>query len=588
MKYIEDFKHPDINNLTGSVVIYEITRNYPELYQYIIENKGDDAFVEFMFRMYHHMDNKPICVVCGNQVKFKTLHLGYARTCGRACTAKDPQTIQKSKQTILTKYGVENISQLESIQNIKRQHSMEKYGVDSPNKVDSIKKKQHENHKKSPTPKKKRTIREKHWTNREKCQKTMMERYGVTSLFEKPEFQEKIRHIKEQKYGDKFYTNRKKYNQTCLEKYGMEWGINKKEFQDKARKTTIERYGAPYTFMNMDFQNKIRKNILKKYGVNHVTHLNSVKNKINKTCLEKYGVEWSCMLPEARIYSGNSKPNQIFAKLLDKYHIEYEREFSLGKYSYDFKINDILIEINPWPTHNIDWSPFGNPIKKDYHKVKSNFAINDHGYKCICIWDWDDMETIIKTFILPKTNKYHARKCICKEVPLIETLDFLKKNHIQGACRNIKTSIGLYYDDSLIGIMCWGKPRYNKKSSYELLRMCYVNDVLVVGGTKKMFNYFIEKYHPQSLVSYCDLSKFTGNIYSELGFIRSKNTSPSIHWINSKNIHITNNLLNQRGFDQLFNTNYGKGVSNQQLMLEHGFVRIYDCGQDTFTWCVND
>lgn len=584
MKYIEDFKHPDINNLTGSVVIYEIKRNYPELYQYIIENKGDDAFVEFMFRMYHHMDNKPTCVVCGNQVKFKTLHLGYARTCGRACTAKDPQTIQKSKQTILTKYGVENISQLESIQNIKRQHSMEKYGVDSPNKVDSIKKKQHENHKKSPIPKKKRAIHEKHWTNREKCRETMMERYGVASLFEKPEFQEKIRHIKEQKYGDKFYTNREKYNQTSLDKYGVKWGMSTKEAQDKARKTTMERYGVPFTFMDDDFQKQIHQDIKNKYGVNSMTQLDDIKDKINQTCLKKYGVNWACQRMDARVYSNDSKPNKKFAKLLDKYNIKYEREFVLNNYSYDFKINDILVEINPWATHNIDWSPFNNPVKKNYHKKKSDIAINEYGYKCICIWDWDDMETVIKTFLLPKTNKLSARKCICKEVDLVNTLEFLKKNHIQGPCRNIKISIGIYYNDLLVGIMCWGKPRYNQNVSYELLRMCYVNDTLVVGGTKKMFNYFIENHHPKSLVSYCDLSKFTGNIYQELGFIRIKNTIPSIHWINPKLIHITNNLLNQRGFDQLFNTSYGKGTSNQQLMLEHGFVRIYDCGQATFLW----
>lgn len=48
--------------------------------------------------------------------------------------------------------------------------------------------------------------------------------------------------------------------------------------------------------------------------------------------------------------------------------------------------------------------------------------------------------------------------------------------------------------------------------------------------------------------------------------------------------HITDNLLRQRGFDQLFNTNYGKGTSNEELMLEHDFLPIYDCGQITFIY----
>ena len=46
-----------------------------------------------------------------------------------------------------------------------------------------------------------------------------------------------------------------------------------------------------------------------------------------------------------------------------------------------------------------------------------------------------------------------------------------------------------------------------------------------------------------------------------------KNITPSKHWyhLNSKR-HITDNLLRQRGYDQLFNTNYGKGTNNEELM----------------------
>lgn len=55
------------------------------------------------------------------------------------------------------------------------------------------------------------------------------------------------------------------------------------------------------------------------------------------------------------------------------------------------------------------------------------------------------------------------------------------------------------------------------------------------------------------------------------------------HWYNIKtNVHITDNLLRQRGFDQLHGTNYGKGTSNEELMLEHDYVEVYDAGQSTY------
>ena len=59
--------------------------------------------------------------------------------------------------------------------------------------------------------------------------------------------------------------------------------------------------------------------------------------------------------------------------------------------------------------------------------------------------------------------------------------------------------------------------------------------------------------------------------------------SQQIYNIKTKQ-HITDNLLRQRGFDQLFETNYGKGTSNEELMIMHGFIEVYDCGQLTYVW----
>lgn len=60
--------------------------------------------------------------------------------------------------------------------------------------------------------------------------------------------------------------------------------------------------------------------------------------------------------------------------------------------------------------------------------------------------------------------------------------------------------------------------------------------------------------------------------------------SEQILYNTKTNQHITDNLLRQQGFDRLFKTNYGKGTSNEQLMLENGFVEIYDAGQATYIY----
>lgn len=113
--------------------------------------------------------------------------------------------------------------------------------------------------------------------------------------------------------------------------------------------------------------------------------------------------------------------------------------------------------------------------------------------------------------------KIGARKCTIKEIDFETTKSFLNKYHRQKSVYSLY-NIGLFYESMLIGIMTFGYPRYNKRYQWELLRLCFHPEYRVVGGTIKMFNYFVDEYKPQSIVSYCDYNYFTGDIYDKLGF----------------------------------------------------------------------
>lgn len=287
----------------------------------------------------------------------------------------------------------------------------------------------------------------------------------------------------------------------------------------------------------------------------------------------------------------DSKPNLEFKEKLEKLGlregIDFSREFYLNKRFYDFKIGKNLIEIDPTITHNSTWTPFKNstPVDKYYHRDKMILAKNN-GYHCINIFDWDDKDKIINTFILPKERLF-ARNCDIKEVSKEEAKSFIDHYHLQGYA-NDKIRIGLYYNNLLISIMTFGKPRYNRKYEYELIRYC--SSCSIIGGGEKIFNYFIKKYNPSSIISYCDLSKFNGNIYDKLKFRLLRISTPSCHWYNLKtHQHITDNLLRQQGFSRLVNHCEAKKDclltnNNKQLMIEAGFVEVYDCGQSTYIW----
>lgn len=390
---------------------------------------------------------------------------------------------------------------------------------------------------------------------------TCLERYGVDNVAKTPKAKEK-------------------YRTTCIERYGVENTSQSDLIKEKKKETCLNNFGVDVPAKSKLVLDKMKETCIERYGVENAMQSEEIKEKSKNTCFYRYGVTSTCLLDKVR--SGNktiSKVNKSFANELDKEGIKYEMEYSIVKYSYDFKVGNNLIELNPFPTHNINWSIFNKEhgISKDYHYKKSK-AANEHGFNCIHVWDWDDKEKIIS---LTKPRKViYARGCSLKEIDKKEANCFLEENHLQGSCKGQMVCLGLYYNDELIQLMTFGKPRYNKNYSWELLRLCSKSGVEITGGASKLFKFFTKNYKG-SIISYCDKSKFIGKVYENLGFKLKSEGKPSRHWFDGKR-HITDSLLRQRGFDQLFATNYGKGTSNEELMRNAGFVEIYDCGQSSY------
>ena len=367
------------------------------------------------------------------------------------------------------------------------------------------------------------------------------------------------------------------------------------EIVKKQNKTWEEKYGYKFAMQNPECKQKMLDTCNKKYGGTGNGSL-TIRKSIVKTNLQKYSVPYYCMTEDCKNLQGHiiSNLNKSFSELLKQNKINNELEFKIGNYCYDIHIinTNILIEINPTYTHNSTLSPLyfrkRNLCPIDYHYNKTKFA-KQNGYRCIHIFDWDDKEKIIN-MLTPK-EKIFARKCKIREITKQEANMFLNTYHLQNKCNGNSVNLGLYYNDELIQIMTFGKPRYNKNYEYELLRFCTKFQYKVTGGSEKLFKYFIDNYSPRSIISYCDNSKFNGEVYNKLGFKLKDYGGPSKHWVTKRgNNHITDNLLRQQGFDRLLGDKFGvfgKGTNNEELMIEHGFVEVYDCGQSVYVWPSN-
>ena len=259
---------------------------------------------------------------------------------------------------------------------------------------------------------------------------------------------------------------------------------------------------------------------------------------------------------------------------------DFEKDIEHRPFDIFILDTNVVIEINPSYTHSIVSNHWGEGKEVDYHLKKTQLA-EDNGFRCIHIFDWDDTEKIA-AMLQPKKNVY-ARKCELKKIDPSAAGQFIEKYHLQGNARGAKYSYGLFYDEKLVSAMTFGKPRYNKHYEWELLRLCTNPKYRIIGGASKMFHAFIKEANPESVISYCDKAKFTGEVYTKLGFTLHHTSAPALVW-SLKNEYVTDNLLRQRGYDQLFQANHGKGTSNEKLMLDDGWLPVYDCGQMVFEW----
>lgn len=466
------------------------------------------------------------------------VYINKLMTLSEIAEALDNEVSYECVRKNLCRYGIirneEQVAQAKKIHQERiKQSNIQKYGVENVSQLDSVK--------------------------QQKAQ-TCLERYGETTFFKT----QKCREINSSPKSEEWRRQRTKYH-TAEEKKEAE---HQKQLRFSKKQSEIK-----------------KQDRLKKYGsLRH--NADGYLEKERTTCMERYGVPYPCMRKECRVSSGNnSKPNIAFANLLIANNIEFDREVILEGFSYDFRVGNTLIEIDPTVTHNIDWSPFGNHcgIDFNYHRNKTEVAIRN-GFSCIHLWDWDNCESVIN--LLLHREKIYARNCTIVDcVDSLQCKDFLQKYHTQSFTRGQPIRIGLQYNGELVSLMTFGKPRYRTDCDYELLRFCTVSGKTVVGGASKMFRYFLNKYHPNKVVSYCDLSKFNGSLYTALGFTLLKNNIPSIHWMNpNTNQHITDNLLRKNGYDRLFGTSFGKGTSNNNLMRSSGFFRVADCGQATYIY----
>lgn len=402
---------------------------------------------------------------------------------------------------------------------------------------------------------------------------------------------------------------------TCLEKYGVKYHQLSEQGKKERKQTNLSKYGYELIFDSPHVRQKINESMTNKYGDNSFTRAQIAADSLEKLtdvewltqmhvvnqvplykiaeilgvstfCVGTYFKKHKIKIKRFNTSTQQKQIHEYIQTLIPTVNVELNNRTIIAPYELDIVIPscELAIEVN-----GIYWHSELNGKKKNYHTLKKQLC-NKTKLQLIQITDheWINKKEIVKSRLrafVNQSRRVFARKCSIKKLSSSEAKTFFNKTHIQGHAAQTVT-FGLQYDTELVAAMSFGKARYNSKYQWELLRFSTTLGCVVIGGASKLLNQFTTEFSPTNIISYADLRWNTGKLYQKLGFKFHHTSSPNYSYFFTNNPH---RLYHRSNFQKhtLFKklTNYDPKLTEWENMQQHGYDRIWDCGNSV--WVLN-
>lgn len=517
-----------------------LDNHIPGAYDYLISRFDDTKNIpEVLYRIYHHIDDAPICSVCNNsQCRFIDFNNGYMDTCSKTCSLKkeiQPINIELNDQIVLDHFYNQDGSLISTY--ISERHC-KLYGYynflysryDDISKEDSIGEILYriKNHiDKKPTC----LI----------CGKPVnFKRHAIGYRT--------YCSIECSRKSDTYYKNRESTRTSHRKEKWKSLGydidiINEENFivHDQCN------LHNPFTIKASTFYNRWDTDIV-----------------MCPICNPERNTETSI--------------EQVIKNILDNNNISYKQHDRtiISPKELDFFLPDYNIGIE---CNGIYWH------SGDYGKqlAKTKYTLANNKIQLLTFWEDDihNKKAIIESIIKTKcglNDRIYARKCIIKEIDSATSRQFIDEYHLQGNV-NASIKIGLFYNDELVQVMTFGSLRKSlgsnaEKDTYELYRLCSKHGVTIIGGAGKMLNYFVKKYSPSSIISYCHNEISNGNVYRQLGFTLDSECGQGYTYYNYK---ISNHRINRYSLRKS-EIDDGSNRTADEILKSQGYLKCYDAG----------
>ena len=417
--YIVKYFQRDDGTVKGAALASRIIDAHKDIASYM-QNRFSftQDYKEVYYLLYHNLNERPKCPVCGKEVPFVKFNIGYRKYCSMECQRSEKgKQIKKEcqKQTCISKYGVSSVLQLEEVKKKSEETSLRKYGCKRPSQSEVVKQHTRENNLKkygSVTHMSSQEVKDK-------IKQTCLERYGVDNVFKSDDIKKKVEQTCLERYGTANVQQnpdiRKKTEQTCLERYGEVSPLLNEEVKEKTLYTLLQKYGVYNAMQNDDVKQKAKQTCLERYGYESYSQTDEYKERYQRTCIERYGVLNSfqlgiCKERRAEVLQSKYGVNYAFCnKDIQKRALDLSLQSSSSKSKAEDAIYEELCSI--YGEENII-----RQYKSDVYPFHCDFYI-------LSIKEVGHMEVyLIERVILHVPNNYSYGKRRLKIVNTIRTL----------------------------------------------------------------------------------------------------------------------------------------------------------------------
>jgi hypothetical protein len=387
--------------------------------------------------------------------------------------------------------------------------------------------------------------------------------HGVKNSAQRQEIRDKIRDTNTDRLQSEEFKNQAK--QTNLLKYGNIFPMQVKEISNKQKATIQDRYGVDNIMKYEDTakeaakkmkQTKINKGIIKIYeGKTRpeiAREIGFSRSQFGKL-VNQYGFEEAVKMEPFK-----TKLEKNFEIFLQQHNINYESQFRINKKIADFKIDNLLIEVD-----GLYWHSDAAKIDPNYH-INKKQSYEQSGYDSLFFREDElrDKFKIVKSVVLNKLNKckrIFARKCELVSLDDKTADNYFETNHLMGKGRG--QTLALKKDDRIVAAL---RVKRSKGNVYEVSRFCNILEHSVAGAFSKLLKYSIKKYNPESIFTFIDRRYGKGDYLASLGF-EYIHVYPSFRWTD--------------GFETFHRLKF-PGNSGY----DHNLFKIYDCGQAKYSF----